>query len=530
MLVVLTEQYIIRVSQGFLTKNALNHLEYYRFGIVLDKIHIIIAVIVLAILLVSLGSFVLNQNSDDPKAFYVGVTYCGSSTEEAKLLIDRVKNYTNIFFLQSGPLQQEPDIITEIGDYAISSGLYFVVYFGTDSSWLMKTWLDTYDGQWNDKFLGVYFGDEPGGKMLDGEMAFYDQESQSTLRKMADGSVSCKDANGNNSTSITYHSDGRIVLEITEISGEPLTNEGNLNTDYVNKNTRISYYPNVTVVAEVRDDSNDDINEQNEVVTFSNETVTFHISNDTNTYEVIENYNITFTYEQLWNVRPFQTYDEMAERFVNECNFAFSRYGPKDFMYFTSDYALYWFDYKAGFDVVLAQLGWNHTLVQDIALVRGAANLQNKQWGAIITWKYNHPPYLDTGEAIYKQICSVYEAGGQYAVVFNYAENMTGPYGTLQEEHFDALERFWNEVVQNPEIKQRSIEAEAALVLPENYGWGMRWPNDKIWGIWRPDEKSEQIWNLLEQLIQEYGPNLDIIYEDPKYPAEEKYEKTFYWN
>jgi hypothetical protein len=37
---------------------------------------------------------------------------------------------------------------------------------------------------------------------------------------------------------------------------------------------------------------------------------------------------------------------------------------------FVSDYALYWFDYLAGYDVVLAQAGWNHTLAQDIALLR----------------------------------------------------------------------------------------------------------------------------------------------------------------
>jgi uncharacterized protein YxeA len=37
------------------------------------------------------------------KPFYVGVTYCGASTTEAQQLIDKVKNYTNLFVLQSGP-------------------------------------------------------------------------------------------------------------------------------------------------------------------------------------------------------------------------------------------------------------------------------------------------------------------------------------------------------------------------------------------------------------------------------------------
>jgi hypothetical protein len=82
--------------------------------------------------------------------------------------------------------------------------------------------------------------------------------------------------------------------------------------------------------------------------------------------------------------------------------------------------------------------------------------------------------------------------------------------------------------VQNPEIKQGSILGEAVLVLPHNYGWGMRSPNDTIWGLWDADEKSEQIWNLRCDLIQEYGLNLDIVYDDPSFPVEGKYVQIFY--
>ena len=37
---------------------------------------------------------------------------------------------------------------------------------------------------------------------------------------------------------------------------------------------------------------------------------------------------------------------------------------------FVSDYASHWFDYEAGYDVVLAQVGWNNSLSQDVALAR----------------------------------------------------------------------------------------------------------------------------------------------------------------
>jgi len=37
----------------------------------------------------------------------------------------------------------------------------------------------------------------------------------------------------------------------------------------------------------------------------------------------------------------------------------------------TSDYALYWFDYKAGYDVVFAEFGWNYSRQLNVALDRG---------------------------------------------------------------------------------------------------------------------------------------------------------------
>jgi len=61
--------------------------------------------------------------------------------------------------------------------------------------------------------------------------------------------------------------------------------------------------------------------------------------------------------------------------------------------------------------------------------------------------------------------------GAKYIMIFNYAEGMKDHYGIMQDERFEALERFWNDVVQNPKIVHGSIEAEAALVLPKNYGW-----------------------------------------------------------
>ena len=107
---------------------------------------------------------------DSQETFYVGVTYCGESAEEAKQLIDKVKDYTNLFFLQTGLLQILPNEINEIGDYAVSSGMNFMVYFGYTNQISLERWLETAEGRWNKKFLGVYYGDEPAGRMLDGSV------------------------------------------------------------------------------------------------------------------------------------------------------------------------------------------------------------------------------------------------------------------------------------------------------------------------------------------------------------------------
>ena len=121
-------------------------------------------------------------------------------------------------------------------------------------------------------------------------------------------------------------------------------------------------------------------------------------------------------------------------------------------------------------------------------------------------------------------------AGAKYVVVFNYANGMDSPYGILQDEHFHALQRFWNEVVQNSSVVHGGIKAEAVLVLPKDYGWGMRNPNDTIWGLWNANSSSQQIWTQLQSKLAQFGSRLDIVYDDPAYPVVGKYSQIYFWN
>ncbi len=97
----------------------------------------IIAVALILVVVAVLATNSLLTNTDNK--FYVGVTYCGSTVEEAKLLIDKVKNYTNLFVLMSGELQRNYTAMDEIGDYAIASGLNFAIYCGVDDAYQKQT-------------------------------------------------------------------------------------------------------------------------------------------------------------------------------------------------------------------------------------------------------------------------------------------------------------------------------------------------------------------------------------------------------
>jgi hypothetical protein len=199
---------------------------------------------------------------------------------------------------------------------------------------------------------------------------------------------------------------------------------------------------------------------------------------------------------------------------------------------FTSDYSLFWYDYKAGYDVILAQLGWNNSYIKDIDFIRGAARVQNKEWGAIITWKYSQTPYLDSAAELYNQMLMAYQAGAKYIIIFNYPQIEGNPYGTLTDDHFAAIEKFSSDAMASSNIRSLSdkSEAEAVLVLPQNYAWGMRRPDDRIWGFWEPDAKSDKIWDITCKLLLRYRLNLDIVYEDPSFPVEGKYKYVYYWN
>jgi hypothetical protein len=224
---------------------------------------------------------------------------------------------------------------------------------------------------------------------------------------------------------------------------------------------------------------------------------------------------------------------DAADKFVSELTLIINhtikdQMCGADLPLYTSDYALYWFDYKSEYDVVFAEFGWNYSRQLNVALCRGAANVQNKEWGAMITWTYTNPPYLESGSELYDDMVLAYENGAKYILVFDTNKNYT--HTVLDEDHLEAFKQFWQYASDN--IRARNpISTRIAYVLPKDYGYGFRGPNDKIWGLWEADEFSLEISTQLGSLIDRYLNRLDIIYDDGLTPnSSYGYRRFIFWN
>ena len=78
-----------------------------------------------------------------------------------------------------------------------------------------------------------------------------------------------------------------------------------------------------------------------------------------------------------------------------------------------------------------------------------------------------------------------------------------------------------------------SNKPEVAYIVPADYGFGFRNPNDTIWGLFPADELSSKIFydtNII--LPSKYGSHFDILYDEPQIiaPLLKNYSEVFYWN
>ena len=374
-------------------------------GVELKRKALVLAIALIGVILVSLFAISewFSSHQSTPE-FFVGVEFAYGNASDLKDLVDKVKNYTNLFVIGALDISFNQTVLNETCDYIVNAGLHLIVLF-TDSnkySYDIFSWIKNAKQKYSDMFLGVYRFDEPGGNQLD--------RGDSMISKNA----------------TTY----------AEAAAE-----------YVgNWSLHVGYYL------------------------------------DLDSGEVV-----------------------------------------------TADYGLYWFDYKTGYNAVFAEFGWNHSRQLHIALCRGAAKAQNRDWGAIVTWTYNGTPYIESPTELYDDMTLAFDAGAKYLIVFDYPK--IGPYGILTEDHFDVIEDFWNYAHSNPQNFETN-RGKVAYVLPKDYGFGFRRADDTIWGLFPADALSGKVWNDASKLIHKYGSNFDIVYDDPELFSglKSRYEELFFWN
>jgi hypothetical protein len=375
----------------------------------------IILIVVLSVSIIATVNWWLSNVHSTPE-FFVGVEFAYSdSVSDLKNLVDKVKDYTNLFVLGSVDMTFNKTVLDESCDYIYDAGLYFIILF-TDTNMYRDRpdstvyepmiWIYEARQKYGEKFWGVYRYDEPGGHQLD-------QGPSSLLNK-------------------------------TEAAA-------------------------------------------------------------------------------------YGTYSNASKYYVDNLSFLVKYYKYVSREVFTADYGLYWFDYKTGYDAVFADFGFNLSRPLQIALCRGAAAAQNRDWGTIVTWTYNDTRYLESRDELYSDLKLAYDSGAKYAIVFSYPT--IGPYGTLLDEHFDALQKFWDYTRSNP-YSRGVNEAKVAYVLPMDYGFGLRRADDTIWGLWDADELSGKVWSDVNKLIVQYGSQLDVVYDGPEFmdAVKSRYDRLFFWN
>jgi hypothetical protein len=231
-----------------------------------------------------------------------------------------------------------------------------------------------------------------------------------------------------------------------------------------------------------------------------------------------------------------KNYSDAAQIFIAYTNYFLenysSYYGSPNLIRYTSDYALYWYDYLVGYDIVFGEFVGNQSRQLAVALCRGAAKSLGKHWGTMITWKYMRPPFVEEPLQLFHDMVLAYRNGAKYIIVFDSPGNnsATTEYGILTRAHLNVMKMFWFYTKLCPSTQE--FPAETAYVLPSDYGYGFRGPADKIWGVFGPDALSPVIWNATNSLIQKYGTRLDIVYETKtdNVPITLSYEKLIYWN
>ena len=132
--------------------------------------------IVLAIALISVISVSLfvavewfNNKRQSRPEFFVGVEFAYGDVSDCKELVDKVKDYTNLFVVGALEISFNQTWLNATCDYVYDAGLSFIILFTspTEYNYNPYVWIIKAGQKYGDRFLGAYRYDELGGKQLD---------------------------------------------------------------------------------------------------------------------------------------------------------------------------------------------------------------------------------------------------------------------------------------------------------------------------------------------------------------------------
>ena len=92
---------------------------------------LVLGIVLIAILSVSIAATIYPLGSTNSTSnFFVGVEFAYSNrVDDLKDLVDKVKNYTNLFVIGSVEMTFNKRVLDESCDYIYDAGLYFIVLF-----------------------------------------------------------------------------------------------------------------------------------------------------------------------------------------------------------------------------------------------------------------------------------------------------------------------------------------------------------------------------------------------------------------
>ena len=141
----------------------------------LNQLVVLLILLLISALFMDSVSSAEGESDKTSTELYFGVDVAFESLTDTLQIIDKVSSYTNLFVIgcygPTTPTSKGRAVYNEtrlnvISEYVCSKGLSFIVY-SDDPGFPSKEWLHNAGVNFGNKFLGVYYYDEPGGKQLD---------------------------------------------------------------------------------------------------------------------------------------------------------------------------------------------------------------------------------------------------------------------------------------------------------------------------------------------------------------------------